>query len=682
MKKFFILLFVFCIFISNSFAFSDDNSFIWAKDAVNKWSLKGYVSGYPDGTFRGNQYITRAEVIAIINKLNNSSVVASKRPSKDINNDNWFFNDMGKAVENGLISVDSDGNLYPNNYATREEVMVILSKLLNISYSGSLQNARVNQFFDCNEISSNEYNRVAGIVEEGFVNGYEDGTLKPHNNITRAEFMCILNNTVSDVYTYGKYNNRKLNGNIIINGEDVKITNSEIKGKVFVLDGAAKAKPILINTRISGGINSRVGEILIDNIDEYQTVSEYNYNNPKEVTESVIAKLSYSETDWTNDDVDIKVKFSDKNVEAVNGSKITVDKNGEYEIEYLHEGKIRKIFAKVENIDNIKPIVTASVEHKGDYAIVSVQVSEDGLSPISQISCGEIINKKDDLTGNVDKIFNILKGGNYTVSVTDEAGNVGTTSVQIAEMTHKMSATFELKDSYAVITVNYSDSGLNPVTEIACSNGVINKIDIGTGVLDNTFTVDKSGTYTIILKDINGNIDKTEVTIPQIVRNVTATSIIKDGYAEIMVDFEDNIENPIIEIVCSNGVINLRDEVTGTINKVIKTGKNGEHIITIKDKAGNIGKTVVNVGEIIRKFIAEVIENDGSSDIIIKPDDSGVSAIVEISCDNGEKHIINNGVIDNKFAVDKVGTYVFTIKDEAGNIGEVSVDITEIKYVV
>lgn len=682
MKKILILAFVFCMFISNSFAFLDDNNFGWAKDAVNKWSLKGYVSGYPDGTFRGNQYITRAEVIAIINKLNNSSVVVSKRPSKDINNDNWFFNDMGKAVEAGLILVDSDGNLYPNNYATREEVMVILSKLLNISYSGNLDNARVNQFFDRDKISSNEYYRVAGIVEEGFVSGYEDGTLKPQDNITRAEFMCILNNAVSDVYTYGKYNNRKLNGNIIINGENVKITNSEINGKVFVLDGAKSGKPILTNTMVSKGINSRVGEILIDNTDEYQTVSEYNYNNPKEPNELVIAKLSYSETDWTNDDVDIKVKFSDKNAEAIDGSKITVDKNGEYAIEYLYEGKVRKIFAKVENIDNIKPIVTAMVENKGDYAIVTVQVSEDGLSPISQISCGEFINKKDETTGEVSNTFNILKGGNYTISVTDEAGNTGTTNVQIAEMTHKISATFEPKDGYSIITVNYSDSGLNPVTEIACSNGVTNKIDIGTGVLDNTFIVDKSGTYTITLKDVNGNIDKVDIVIPQIIRSVTATHIIKDGFAEIMVEFEDNIENPITEIVCSNGVVNLRDEVNGTINKVIKTGKSGEHTITIKDKAGNIGKTVVNIGEITRKFVAEVVENDGSSDIIIKADDSGVSPIVEISCDNGEKHIANNGVVDNKFTVDKIGTYIFTIKDEAGNTGEVSVDIDEIKYVV
>ena len=74
MKRYFILLIMFFIMISTSFAFSDSGNYAWANDAINKWSLGGYVSGYPDGTFRGNNNITRAEVIAVINKINNLDV--------------------------------------------------------------------------------------------------------------------------------------------------------------------------------------------------------------------------------------------------------------------------------------------------------------------------------------------------------------------------------------------------------------------------------------------------------------------------------------------------------------------------------------------------------------------------------------------------------------------------------
>ena len=148
MKKFLIFMICNFIFISTSFAFYDDSNFIWAKDAIDKWSAKEYVSGYPDGTFRGNNNITRAEVISIINKLNNSDTEVTKRASKDVTSADWYFKDMGKAKEEGLISLDSNGNLRPDEYATREDVMVILSKLLDISYSGILDKAKVKEYND------------------------------------------------------------------------------------------------------------------------------------------------------------------------------------------------------------------------------------------------------------------------------------------------------------------------------------------------------------------------------------------------------------------------------------------------------------------------------------------------------------------------------------------------------
>ena len=380
MKKVIVSVIVFFIFISTSLGFSDDNKFIWAKSAISKWNNKGYISGYPDGTFRGNNNITRAEVISIINKLNNSNITTNKRPSKDINYNDWFYNDMGKAANLGLISIDENGNLRPNEFATREEVMVILSKLLNITYSGSLDKAKVKQFSDCHEISSENYKRVAGIVEEGFVNGYKDNTLRPKANITRAEFLCVLDNAISEIFSNGNYNNKALTGNVVINGENVKLTNSEILGKVFVLDGAKDGMPNLINTKVSKGINSRVGEILIKNIDEYETLTEYNYNNPEEYNEPVFAKITYSKDGWTNGDVDIKVSFNSDEVEAIDSKRITANKNGEYIIEYVYNGKVRSIVAKVDNIDKIKPIITATVENMGPYANVIVSRKEKGFA--------------------------------------------------------------------------------------------------------------------------------------------------------------------------------------------------------------------------------------------------------------------------------------------------------------
>lgn len=435
MKKLVLIIFTLFIFISPSFAFIDQNEYLWANNAVNKWNQKGYISGYPDGTFRGNASITRAEVLSIVNKINNSDIEVNKRAGKDINVNNWFFETMGKAKATSLIDVDGNGNLRPNDYATREEVMVILSKLLNVSYTGNLDNAKVKSFLDSNQISSENYRQVAGIVEEGYVNGYKDNTIKPKASITRAEFITIINNAIDEIYTYGDYSRKIINGNVVINGKNVSLKDSNINGKLFVLDGAKDAAPNLINTKVLKGVNSRVGNIIIDENVSGITLSEYEEEHQKVQNDAVIATLKYSETDWTNDDVSIKVSFNDKSIETIGDAKIKAKENGEYIISYIENGKVKNIVAKVSNIDDIDPIVTATVENKGTYAEVTVEVSEDGLSPIYEIRCSNggtnTINSE---TGEISKTFNISVVGEYTIYAEDEAGNVGTTKVVISDL--------------------------------------------------------------------------------------------------------------------------------------------------------------------------------------------------------------------------------------------------------
>ena len=242
MKKLVLIIFTLFIFISPSFAFIDQNDYLWANGAVNKWNQKGYISGYPDGTFRGNTSITRAEVLSVVNKINNSSLEVNKRAGKDVDLNNWFFETMGKAKAIGLVDVDQNGNLRPNDFATREEVMVILSKLLNVSYTGNLDNAKVKNFLDSNQISPENYRQVAGIVEEGYVSGYKDNTIRPKASITRAEFITIINNAIDEIYTYGEYSRKVINGNVVIT------ENTTVNLSVFTLDSDKNLSDALIST--------------------------------------------------------------------------------------------------------------------------------------------------------------------------------------------------------------------------------------------------------------------------------------------------------------------------------------------------------------------------------------------------------------------------------------------------
>lgn len=441
MKKILIFICVIYIFVSKVIAFSDSNDFYWAKDSIDKWSQKGFISGYPDGSFRGNSFITRAEVISVINKINNSKENIDKRVAKDVETDNWFFYEIGKGVKTGIISIDEDGKFRPNDFATREEVMVILSKLFNINYSGKVENSKISSFSDYTKVNSKDFYRVAGIVEDGVIAGYPDNTLRPDGNITRAEFITILSNLIKEVFSRGDYNNKVFKGNIVINDENVKITNSEIYGKVFVLDGAKNDIPELINTKVSKGVNSRVGEILIKNTDKYETVTEHNIEQSEERRNPIFAKVTYSETGWTNKDVIAKIKIDNKDYKVIKGdNRIVFDRNGEEIVEYEYEGDIVKVKVKVENIDKISPKVTPnltyttiSTEHGTKrVAMVTLDIIDDNASLIERIKCSNgVINEIDKDTKEIDKTIMISDNGKYTIWVLDEAGNESSVKVEV-----------------------------------------------------------------------------------------------------------------------------------------------------------------------------------------------------------------------------------------------------------
>ena len=436
MKK--IILF-FCLFILNTsaFAFYDVKSNYWASGAIEKWSNMGYISGYPDGSFRGNNNITRAEVIAIVNKLDNSSLKTNKREGNDLVSSNWFFNDMNKATKLGLIFADENGKLRPNDKATREEVGVILARLFNISYTGSLKDAKISNYSDKNDISPENYRYIAGMVEEGFINGYKDNTLRLKSNITRAEFISIINNTISYIYSAGSYDGKVLVGNVLINGENVKLINSEILGKIFIVDGARENPPELINTKVSNGVNSRVGKILIKDNSEYITMSEYNFENPEEYYDPIFATIKYNDEDWTNDDVKVRVSFDEKGIEVENSknNNLYIDKNGKHEIKYEQNGRIRTTTIDLDNIDSRRPIISLGYEIKDEKAIIRVDIKDDGLSEISKIRLSNgMTNRRDEETGEIDKEFIVDENGKYTVSVEDLAGNVSKKDIEIEDI--------------------------------------------------------------------------------------------------------------------------------------------------------------------------------------------------------------------------------------------------------
>jgi hypothetical protein len=161
----------------------------WAREAINKLVKEGIISGYPDGTFRPNAEITRAEFVTLICRMLGLEPINSPSKFKDVDSNAWYAGYINAIREAGMIGGYEDGTFKPNQKITREEGFVILYRMAKAQLSASGSNPN---FTDDESIAAWAREAVEALVSAGVVSGYEDGTIKPKNNITRAETVKIL----------------------------------------------------------------------------------------------------------------------------------------------------------------------------------------------------------------------------------------------------------------------------------------------------------------------------------------------------------------------------------------------------------------------------------------------------------------------------------------------------------
>ena len=87
-------------FEANSFS---DISGHWANKYINSASAKGWVNGYPDGSFKPDQYITRAEFVTLVNnvlerRVHKEDILAESRKFPDLKETKWYYEAMQESI--------------------------------------------------------------------------------------------------------------------------------------------------------------------------------------------------------------------------------------------------------------------------------------------------------------------------------------------------------------------------------------------------------------------------------------------------------------------------------------------------------------------------------------------------------------------------------------------------------
>ena len=108
----------------------------WAEAEITSWIEKGFIKGYEDNSFKPNNSITRAEFMALVNR-SFAFTEQAKISFSDVKASNWAYVEIAKGVKAGYITGYADGTIGASKTISRQEVAVIVDRLLDLSAAAS-----------------------------------------------------------------------------------------------------------------------------------------------------------------------------------------------------------------------------------------------------------------------------------------------------------------------------------------------------------------------------------------------------------------------------------------------------------------------------------------------------------------------------------------------------------------
>ncbi|WP_059171762.1 Ig-like domain-containing protein [Bacillus sp. FJAT-27445] len=347
---------------------------------------------------------------------------------------------------------------------------------------------------------------------------------------------------------------------------------------------------------------------------------EVNVTNIDKVAPT--ASVSYSTKDLTNQDVIVTIKPSEEVTILNNNGSLskTFTENGEFEFSFVDRaGNTGSAEVSVINIDKIAPKITIS-----DF---STEWTNQDITVTASMDEDGILNEES---------YTFTENGSFEFVATDLAGNVTRHTVQITNID---------KEDPQITVLPYNTDWTNQdiTVEVTVDEGTLNK-------QSHTFT--ENGSFTFEAIDRAGNKSETKVTIKNIDKVAPEINV------------EDYIKNPTNQDI----TVTVSMNEPGTLNKESYTFKeNGEFEFIATDRAGN---------ETRKKIVIENIDKVAPTIRVFSYNTSPTNQDVVVTAET------NEGTLNaTSHTFTQNGIFVFIAEDEAGNITEYPVEITNIDKV-
>ncbi|MEB3884745.1 DUF1565 domain-containing protein [Lyngbya sp. CCY1209] len=166
----------------------------WAREFIIRLANMDIISGFPDGSFRPNENLTRAQHAALLAKAFELTPIREATAFKDVAIDFWAKMAIERANRAGFLAGFPDRSFRPNQNLTRAQAIVSLINGLKLT--GGNPNS-LGTYTDRAQIPSYATEAIATATDSRIVVNYPSRTtLSPQRDITRAEISAILYQTL------------------------------------------------------------------------------------------------------------------------------------------------------------------------------------------------------------------------------------------------------------------------------------------------------------------------------------------------------------------------------------------------------------------------------------------------------------------------------------------------------
>lgn len=300
---------------------ADDIHGHWAEKTLQQFIDNGWIQG-DEGGIRPDSTITRAEMATVVGAVEEYTEEADVSGYKDVAKTDWFYKQVAKIVKAKVMVGVGDNKWAPHGDVTREQAAVIMCKLNDVSVDTKANAADIRAqlsklgYTDANAVSDWAAPYILAAVQNCYMSGYPDHTLRSGNNITRAEAIVMLDKAgATEQFAYVIMNVPyddfyKAEGVTAVNGVDAVTSATMRKSRMNTADGLTAGtyyktaedeksdaiRGVVCTVRVAKSDLAKLNASLTEHDDYYYTTLDSVPENYKELAIGKDGSYSFGKT--------------------------------------------------------------------------------------------------------------------------------------------------------------------------------------------------------------------------------------------------------------------------------------------------------------------------------------------------------------------------------------------------